>query len=239
MKKPFRFKRFNIEQDRTAMKIGTDGVLLGAWTSIEHDPVSILDIGTGTGVIALILAQRTSAELIDALEIDEDAYEQAVENFENSDWGDRLFCYHAAFDEFVEEMQKEEKYDLIVSNPPFYSADYSSGDVKRDRARFAQALPFEELLEGVSLLLSKKGKFNVIIPHSEEEKFLDMAADFKLFTQRISRVKGTPDSDIKRSLLELSFLDTSPEEDELIIEIARHQYTPQYIELVKDFYLKM
>lgn len=221
------------------MKVGTDGVLLGAWTSLEHQPFSILDIGTGTGVIALMLAQRSDAELIDALEIDEDAYEQAVENFENSDWGDRLFCYHAAFDEFAEEMRDEEKYDLIVSNPPFYSADYSSGDAKRDRARFAEALPFEELLEGVSLLLSKSGKFSVVIPHAEEEKFLSLAAGFKLFPQRITRVKGTPDSPVKRSLLELSFLESRPLEDELIIETDRHQYTPEYIELVKDFYLKM
>lgn len=221
------------------MKIGTDGVLLGAWTSIEHQPFSILDIGTGTGVLALMLAQRSSAELIDALEIDENAYEQAVENFENSDWGDRLFCYHAAFDEFVEEMQDEEKYDLIVSNPPFYSADYSSGDAKRDQARFAEALPFEELLEGISLLLSKSGKFSVIIPASEEEEFLEIALQFNLYPQRITRVKGTPDSPAKRSLLELSFLDTQPLEDELVIETDRHQYTLEYIELVKDFYLKM
>lgn len=239
MKKPFEFKHFTIHHDRTAMKVGTDGVLLGAWTSIDHQPDSILDIGTGTGVIALMLAQRSGAELIDALEIDSDAYEQAVENSENSDWGDRLFCYHAAFDEFVEEMQDEEKYDLIVSNPPFYSADYSSGDAKRDQARFAQALPFEELLEGVSLLLSKKGKFSVVIPFTEEEKFLYLAGDFGLFPQRITRVKGTPDSPVKRSLLEMSFLDTSPREDELVIETARHQYTPEYIDLVKDFYLKM
>ena len=221
------------------MKIGTDGVLLGAWTSLAHFPNSILDIGTGTGVIALMLSQRSNAELIDALEIDEDAYEQAVENFEHSDWGDRLFCYHAAFDEFVEEMQDEEKYDLIVSNPPFYSADYSSGDARRDQARFAEALPFEELLDGVSLLLSKKGKFSVIIPFSEEEKFRYLAGDFGLFSQRITRVKGTPDAPVKRSLLEMSFLEGEPVEDELIIEIARHQYTPEYIELVKDFYLKM
>ncbi|WP_051205369.1 tRNA1(Val) (adenine(37)-N6)-methyltransferase [Salinimicrobium xinjiangense] len=221
------------------MKVGTDGVLLGAWTSLDHHPFSILDIGTGTGVIALMLAQRSHAELIDALEIDEDAYEQAVENFENSDWGDRLFCYHAAFDEFVEEMQDEEKYELIVSNPPFYSADYSSGDAKRDQARFAEALPFEELLEGVSLLLSKKGKFNVIIPYTEEEKFRYLAADHGLFPQRITRVKGTPDSAVKRSLLEMSFLEGQPLIDELVIETARHQYTPEYIELVKDFYLKM
>lgn len=221
------------------MKVGTDGVLLGAWTSLEHQPFSILDIGTGTGVIALMLAQRSSAELIDALEIDEDAYEQAVENFENSDWGDRLFCYHAAFDEFVEEMKDEEKYDLIISNPPFYSADYSSGDAKRDQARFAQALPFEELIEGVSLLLSERGKFSVIIPASEEENFLKIAHRVHLFPQRITRVKGTPESAVKRSLLELSFLDIQPKEDELIIETSRHQYTPEYTELVKDFYLKM
>ena len=237
--KSFRFKQFKIDQDRTAMKVGTDGVLLGAWTSLNHVPNSILDIGTGTGVIALMLAQRSTAELIDALEIDEDAYEQAVENFENSNWGDRLFCYHAAFDEFVEEMQDEEKYDLIVSNPPFYSADYSSGDAKRDQARFAQALPFEELLEGVSLLLSKSGIFSVVIPYAEEEKFLYLAGDYNLFPQRITRVKGTPESAVKRSLLELSFLTPQSKVNELIIETARHQYTSEYTELVKDFYLKM
>ena len=226
------------------MKVGTDGVLLGAWASLEHQPFSILDIGTGTGLIALMLAQRSNAELIDALEIDEDAYEQAVENFENSDWGDRLFCYHASFDEFVEEMQdegmeEEEKYDLIISNPPFYSADYSSGDAKRDQARFAEALPFEELLEGVSLLLSKRGKFAVVIPASEEEQFLKIGNSFGLYPQRITRVKGTPDSPVKRCLLEMSFLEPELTEDELVIETARHQYTPEYIALVKDFYLKM
>ncbi|PAM93956.1 tRNA (adenine-N(6)-)-methyltransferase, partial [Flavobacterium sp. IR1] len=121
MSNPFHFKQFSVEQDRSAMKIGTDGVLLGAWASLENDPQTILDVGTGTGVIALMLAQRSGAELIDALEIDENAYEQSVENFENSDWGDRLFSYHAEFDEFVEEMQDEEKYELIISNPPFYS----------------------------------------------------------------------------------------------------------------------
>jgi tRNA1Val (adenine37-N6)-methyltransferase len=221
------------------MKVGTDGVLLGAWAPLEHQPFSILDIGTGTGLIALMLAQRSNAELIDALEIDEDAYEQAVENFENSDWGDRLFCYHAAFDEFVEEMQEEEKYDLIISNPPFYSADYSSGDAKRDQARFAEALPFEELLEGVSLLLSKRGKFAVVVPASEEENFLKIGKQFGLQPQRITRVKGTPDSPVKRCLLEMSFLEPQITEDELVIETARHQYTQEYIELVKDFYLKM
>lgn len=236
---PFKFKQFTVAQDRCAMKIGTDGVLLGAWASLDHQPFSILDIGTGTGVIALMLAQRSSADLIDALEIDEDAYEQAVENFENSDWGDRLFCYHASFDEFVEEMQEEEKYDLIISNPPFYSDDYSSGNAQRDRARFAEALPFEELIQGTSLLLSEEGRFNVIIPKKEEADFLKIAEEYRLFPQRITRVKGDVNSEVKRSLLEFGFEKKEFEPSELIIENSRHNYTEEYIELVKDFYLKM
>ena len=161
----FQFKQFNIQQDKCAMKVGTDGVLLGAWTPIDNQPFSILDIGAGTGLIALMLAQRTNAELIDALEVEDNAYEQAVENFENSPWGDRLFCYHAGLDEFTDEMQDEEKYDLIVSNPPFYSEDYTSGNTERDKARFSFAMPFEELAESASLLLNREyGVFAVVIP---------------------------------------------------------------------------
>lgn len=221
------------------MKIGTDGVLLGGWTSLEHQPNSILDIGTGTGIIALMLAQRSHALLIDALEIDENAYEQAVENFENSDWSDRLFCYHAAFDEFVEEMQDEEKYDLIVSNPPFYAEDYTSESTSRNKARFAEALPFSELVEGVSKLLSPKGEFNVIIPYKEETGFLALARKVGLFPKRITRVRGTETSEIKRSLMSFSFREIPIEENELIIEISRHNYTEAYKNLVKDFYLKL
>ena len=130
MTKPFRFKEFSVAQDRCAMKIGTDAVLLGAWVSLEHQPESILDIGTGSGVIALQLAQRSTAELIDALEIEPEAYQQAVENFENSPWSDRLFCYHASLQEFTEEI--EERYELIVSNPPFYTDAFKSNDPKRN-----------------------------------------------------------------------------------------------------------
>lgn len=238
-KEPFKFKQFTIEQDRCAMKIGTDGVLLGAWASLEHQPESILDIGTGTGIVALMLAQRSYAYLIDALEIDEDAYEQAVGNFENSDWGDRLFCYHAAFDEFVEEMQEEEKYDLIISNPPFYSEDYSSKDAQRDQARFAEALPFRELLEGASKLLSPKGRFSLIVPQKEEANLLKIAKGFHLFPSRITRVKGNPEVPPKRSLLEFAFTKEEITPTTLIIENGRHDYTDAYINLTKDFYLKM
>ena len=234
----FSFKQFSLEQDRTAMKIGTDGVLLGAWTPIENHPFSILDIGTGTGIIALMLAQRSTAEQIDALEIDEDAYEQATDNFENSPWNDRLFCFHAGLDEFVED--PEDEYDLIVSNPPFYSEDYKSSNEQRDLARFQDAMPFEDLIEAVALLLSENGIFSVIIPFKEEEKFIDLCAEVELFPLKVTRVKGIPTSEIKRSLLAFSRNETPNFPiDELIIETARHIYTAKYIELTKDFYLKM
>ena len=235
--KPFIFKKFSVSQDKSAMKIGTDGVLLGAWTSIKQNPFSVLDIGAGTGIISLMLAQRCHAELIDAIEVDDITYEQCIENFENSPWNDRLFCYHASLQEFVEEIDDE--YDLIVSNPPFYSDEYKSGNIQRDMARFQDALPFKHLLESVSKLLSETGIFSVIIPYKEEDKFISIASHINLFLNRILRVKGYPTSEVKRSLLEFSFTKSSVQIDELIIETERHQYTKDYIDLTKDFYLKM
>lgn len=237
MNRPFRFKEFTVEQDRCAMKIGTDGVLLGAWVSVDENPYSVLDIGAGTGIIALQLAQRSQAELIDAIEIDEDAYEQCVENFENSPWGDRLFCYHASLDEFVEEI--EEKYDLIVSNPPFYSENQKTENAARDLARFADALPFDELLDGVSRLLSDEGIFGLILPRKEEEKFIKLASEYNLFPIRICRVRGNENSEEKRSLMEFSFRETNPKIEHLTIEIERHKYTEAYKNLVQDFYLDL
>jgi len=237
MTKPFRFKQFIINQDRCAMKIGTDGVLLGAWTSLEKKPNSILDIGSGTGIISLMLAQRCLAETIEGIEIDENAFEQCVENFEASDWADRLFCYHAGLDEFVDEI--EEKYDLIVSNPPFYSEDVSSGNSVRDIARQNNSLPFDELLIGVSKLLEKDGTFSTIIPFKEEKPFIALGLQSELFPKRITRVKGSSSSEIKRSLIEFSFEQIEVGVDELVIEKQRHDYTPEYIALTRDFYLKM
>ncbi len=233
----FRFKEFEIQQDKTAMKVGTDGVLLGAWTEIKEDVCSVLDIGTGTGLIALQIAQRSDCELIDALEIEPNAYEQAVTNFENSDWGDRLFCYHASLQEFTEEI--EDTYDLIISNPPFYNSTFKELKKNRALARHTESLTFDELLQGTSKLLSDSGSCAFIIPFEEEEKFLETAKKNHLFPNRITHVKGNIKTPIKRSLLQLSFTESTPKMEELSIEIERHRYTDTYLNLVQEFYLKL
>jgi len=237
MSEPFHFKQFSIQQDKTAMKVGTDGVLLGAWVSLDLYPFSVLDIGTGTGLIALMLAQRSNAELIDGIELNDEAYEQSVDNFENSDWGDRLFCYHASLQEFTNEI--DETYDLIISNPPFYTSTYKELTKERAMARHAESLPYTDLLKNVSKLLAKTGSCAFIIPFDEEVKFIELASKNSLFLNRLTRVKGTINSKFKRSLLQFSFTEKTIEQTELIIEIERHTYTREYTKLVKDFYIKM
>ncbi|WP_347173672.1 tRNA1(Val) (adenine(37)-N6)-methyltransferase [Polaribacter uvawellassae] len=240
MNKPFQFKKFTIHQDKTAMKVGTDAVLLGAWCSLKKLPNTILDIGAGTGIIALMFAQRSDASTIDAIEIDEDGYEQCVENFEQSDWADRLFCYNSSFEEFAKEMEAEEEtYDLIVSNPPFYTDAFETNNESRNKARFTSSLTFDNLIKGVSKTLSESGEFSVIIPFKEEESFIQIAHQNNLFLNRVCHVKGTASSELKRSLLTFSFEKKELQKETLVIEKERHQYTDEYINLTKDFYLKM
>ena len=219
------------------MKIGTDAVLLGAWCPIDNNPKSVLDIGAGTGILSLMIAQRTVANQIDAIEIEENAYQQCTDNFENSLWNDRLFCFHAGLDEFVAE--PEDEYDLIISNPPFFTADFKSDNATRDLARFEDALPFEKLVEAADLLLSENGIFAVIVPFAEAENFVSLCESFDLYLIKMTHVKGTPKSKFKRTLLAFARLDADFELTELTIETARHVYTPEYIKLTQDFYLKM
>lgn len=243
----FKFKQFEVAQDRCEQKVGTDGVLLAAWAFKDKSIYKSLDIGAGTGVISLILAQRFNSSNIEAVELAPQAFEQCSENFEKSIWNDRLFCYHASFQEFSDEV--DELYDSIISNPPFYQGaprpDQKELNPERSQARFDEYLPFEDLLYGVYRLLDEDGSFATIIPYDREAELLSIARHYQLYPTRITHVKGNKESVIKRSLLEFEFMhpDTAksfkPCTNELIIENSRHDYTSSYQELVKDFYLKM
>ena len=222
------------------MKIGTDGVLLGAWCSLKDNTNKILDIGSGTGVISLMLAQRFTNTIIDSVEIENNAYEQSVENFERSVWADRLFCFHSTFQDFAKERKEDgETYDLIISNPPFYTDNVKNNNRARNKARSTSFLSFVELISGVSKILSNQGEFTTIIPFKEEAKFIEISKQNNLFLNKICRVKGNNNSDTKRSLLTFSFYKKQLDENNLIIETSRHLYTDEYINLTKNFYIKM
>tara|TARA_B110000211_G_scaffold12905_1_gene13513 strand:+ start:473 stop:1141 length:669 start_codon:yes stop_codon:yes gene_type:complete len=222
------------------MKIGTDGVLLGAWCSLKESTKKILDVGSGTGVISLMLAQRFNNATIDSVELENNAHKQSVENFERSVWADRLFCFHSTFQDFANELKEDgETYDLIISNPPFYTENVKNNNRARNKARSTSFLSFVELISGVSKILSNQGEFTTIIPFKEEAKFIEISKQNNLFLNKICRVKGNNNSDIKRSLLTFSFYKKQLDENNLIIETSRHLYTDEYINLTKNFYIKM
>ena len=232
----FQFKQFSVAHDRCAMKVGTDAVLLGTWAPVNPTTKSILDIGAGSGILALILAQRSNANLIDGLEIDVEAYEQCVTNFEESPWADRLFCYHASLQEFAEEI--EDKYDLIVSNPPFYTNQFDTKNNARNLARFENALPFDHLIKSAKMLLSTNGVFCVILPYSEEFSFCKLANEKRLYCNEKLRVCGQKNGEIKRSLMVFSHQKQTTKTQEMFLEDGRHNYSNTYKEIAKEFYLK-
>jgi len=234
----FQFKQFKINQEGSAMKVGTDGVLLGAWADI-NEAKSFLDIGTGTGLIAIMLAQRTDLNSkLDAIEIDSSSYQQAVNNFEDSPWSNRIEAFHASFQDFS--ANTTAKYDVIVSNPPYFINSLKAKGESRTQARHAEGLPFQVLIEGAKGLLNPKGKFSVVLPVIEGEYFIRLAriAGFSL-SKRVE-VLPNPGKPAKRLLIELTLTNTETVESKLCVENGqRHVYSPEYIELCKDFYLKM
>lgn len=231
----FRFKQFTVYHDRCAMKVGTDGVLLGAWTNVS-DSERILDVGSGSGLISLMLAQRNPKAIIHAIDIDKDAIEQTRINIESSLFVDRISSECISLADHVE--NDTDKYDLIVSNPPFFIDSLKSPDGKRSKARHTDTLMVEDLVKDASELLTAKGKISLIYPIGYKEKLLPLAEENTLFVTRVTDVYSTPRSNPKRVLIELSKEDRRVEESELIIETDRHIYSDQFIDLLRDFYLK-
>jgi tRNA1Val (adenine37-N6)-methyltransferase len=231
----FAFKQFSIHQDKCAMKVGTDAVLLGAWVKTGNAQ-RILDIGTGTGVIALMLAQRSPA-LIDGIDLDEAACKQAEENIALSPWKERLNIFHHSVQEFSEETTL--RYDLVVSNPPYFLDSSKATGLERTTARHADLLPYSELVDSVIRLLDKKGRFCVILPVKEASILRELAKDKGLHLSKLLRIRTRTDKETeKRHIMQFEFAPSSFSEETIAIEMdERHSYTPEYKELTKDYYL--
>lgn len=234
----FQFKQFGVRHDRCAMKIGTDGVLVGAWAfgQTEFSSAALLDVGTGSGVIALQLAQRFLEAQITAVELDAAAAEQAAENFLAAPWKERLQVQCGD----IRDMKGDSLFDGIVSNPPFHSEQVSSGDFLRDQARQEGGLPFSALFAAASRLLKPNGLFALIGPAQSEKAILQCAEKEGLSLYRLCSVRGHLAAPVKRLLWEFSKGAVEPcPEEELTLEIQRGEYTAGYKKLTAPFYLKM
>ncbi len=229
----FSFKQFTIYQDKSAFKVGTDGVLLGAYSDLSGI-TNILDIGAGTGLISLMLAQRCNAS-ITSIEPDNDSYIQCVENVSNADWNNRIKVVHSSLQDFN---PNNEKFDLIVTNPPYFCDSLKSPDPRKSSARHNDSLLSDEILEGVERLLNDNGRLQLIMPYAEGNIFIADASKHGLYCNNILKIKPLPESEIRRLILTFSKTRKTPLEKFLTIEHGRHRFTEEYISLTKDFYLK-
>ena len=227
----FDFKQFRVYQDKSPFKVGTDGVLLGAWTDIAHAE-RILDIGTGTGLLALMLAQRTQAS-ITALEPDGRSYKQALENIEISPWESRI----TVINKRVQDFDPGITFDLIVSNPPYFRQSLVNKDQQLAIARHDLDLTGTDLLMALKRLIAPGGAFCLVLPYAEASLFIAEATDYDLYCNKILKVKPTPSAPVKRMLMEFGTVKRELHQSFLTIEQARHKYTGDYKKLTGDFYL--
>lgn len=249
----FSFKQFTVWQEHAAMRVGTDGVLLGAWCDLsldeaqlraqEHEEISrsgrVLDIGSGTGVIALMVAQRAPYMQIDAIEPDPGSCEDALRNFAESPWSDRLQLYRMTLQEYVADQAGKVQYDCIASNPPYFVDSLKAPDPARNAVRHAVSLPFEELLDGVRALLAETGRFAVILPVAEGGLLERLALVRGLHCVRKCLVQTKPDVPPKRIMMEFRRQWMPLQSDLLTMETDRQQeFTEAYRRLTGDFYLK-
>ena len=225
----FQFKQFTIRQELCAMKVGTDGTLLGAWARGGH---RILDVGTGSGLISLMMAQRFDDALIDAIDSDEDACAQAVQNAADSPFGNRIRVLNKSLQEFAK-LNPSETYNSIVSNPPYFLHSLKSPDHRRSAARHADTLPYSDLTKCAFQLLSEDGEFSVIIPFDCRNYLEEEAILSGLYLSRICAVKTTASKSPKRYLMAFKKCPTTVQQEELIIG------SEEYVKLLKDFYLNL
>ena len=237
----FHFKMFTVWHDKCAMKVGTDGVLLGTWATVfsEDKSFSVIDVGSGTGLIAMIIAQRNSNAVIDAIDIDKNACEQAIGNIDKSPFRGRINVIHKSFIEY----STEKKYDLIISNPPFFSNSLRCPDEKRNMARHNDSLPLKQLIEQAMVMLSEIGRIAMILPTILSREIDFIIATHRLFAVRMTEIIPAEGLQSKRFLIEISTKNNTEKNvngktiDALILETKDHKRTQQYAELTKEFYL--
>lgn len=231
---PFRFRKFAVAHDRCTHKVGTDGVLLGAWVRISVSDRNILDVGTGCGVIALMLAQRSGENTrIDAIEIEEQDARQAADNAQASPWKDRVKVHHTSLQNFLPQKQ----YDLIVSNPPYFTNSFLSDDKNRSRARHAHLLPYDDFLDHTTRLMSHRARLAIILPPAESARMEELATTRGLSVIRTTQFRARKHKPVERILLELAFVGTTVKDDELILYAEGNNWSDAYLKLTQDFYL--
>ena len=233
----FRFKQFTIEDELCGMKVGTDGVLLGAWAPAD-DSSRVLDVGTGSGLIALMLAQRCPKAKITAIDIDPSAAQQAAKNFATSPWSERLTAGHCSLQAFASTPENNHAYQLIVSNPPYFADSLKNPDAGRKTARHTDSLSFAELIDGCCRLLTDDGTLAFILPADEEAQLLGLAAQHKLIPYHITRVRTRTGKPVKRVMIAWSFKEKDCLTEELeLIDASGTPRSAAYQNLCKEFYL--
>ncbi|MGB0863259.1 MAG: tRNA1(Val) (adenine(37)-N6)-methyltransferase [Saprospiraceae bacterium] len=236
--RPFRFKQFDIYHDECAMKVGTDGVLVGAWADVNAAK-TVLDIGTGSGLIAIMAAQKNQSAHITGIDIDEAAYQQALKNVQLSPWSERISIQKIAIQNFAH-LSSKYSFDSIISNPPYFNNGTKSTIQKRQIARHTQDLSYEALLQSVDVLLNKEGVFSVILPYKEGLFFQKTASQYNLQLSHVVEVRSKKNKPIERLLMAFKKKPSILKRDQLIIQFEeRNNWTPEYVALTKEFYFKM
>lgn len=231
----FQFKQFRIEQAHTAMKVSTEACILGAWTFAEN-PQKILDIGTGTGLLSLMLAQRFPSSQIESVEIESNAFQQAQQNVSRSPFYANIRLYHTSIQDFAQN-PKASTYDLIVCNPPFYANYLQSPDAKLNIALHQNTLPLETLAEAIEFLLALQGRAFILLPPFFMEKFCLLAKRKNLFPQKKLHIFHSPKHPILREITAFGFYESNLASQHLFIRNEKGEYTNEFKTLLKDFYL--